>query len=172
MATLELTGKKILLMVVLTAVLASLVFLSGLLTGGRRKPAVEAPALPVHVVADQAAQAGDATEPGAGAGGEDPAAGAGAIDSVQQLVAEEIFAIQVGSFLLQEDADQNVLYWTDLGYEPYVQRIRDTARKQIFKVLIGRYETYREAERAAESFAMKEDRNSIVVRVRSPEQGP
>ena len=63
-------------------------------------------------------------------------------------------------------------FWTDLGYAPYVERIRGTAKKQIFKVLIGSYETYREAELAAESFAAKEERDAIVVRVRRSEEGP
>ena len=76
MATLELTSKKILLIVVLTALLASLVFLTGLLAGGRRNPAVaEAQVAESSAGAGPAPNTGVAPEPAAGDPGiEDPAA--------------------------------------------------------------------------------------------------
>ena len=168
MATFKLTGKKIILLIVVTVALASLVFFVGLLAGAHRNPSAEAS--PVARVGADPVEGGPESGAGTSALGE-VAAVTGSLPSAQQLPGQNSFALLVGSFLLKEDAELDQQLWTDLGYEPHVERIRDREQKQIFNVRIGSYRTYEQADKAAEDFDKKEGRGVIVVRVRSPEPG-
>ena len=182
MATIELSSKKVAWLVILSLVFSLLVFLAGLSFGVRWNRQDEAETGP-----DDGGSAAAASTTSTAAGAESSAAiegspvvveadGEAASTPTTAAVATEglglsaitgqTFAIQVGCFLLAEDAEVHVQDLTERGYEPYEIKIRDTAQKKLHKVHIGRYRTHAEAAAAAATFTSKEGLEAFAVRTR------
>ena len=59
-----------------------------------------------------------------------------------------IYEIQVGAFLMKENAVERIIILKELGYEPYMFRAADRSHRLWHTIRVGKYETFEEAQRA------------------------
>lgn len=90
-----------------------------------------------------------------------PAEGTLPVPSATRNIAGQ-FALQVGAYSSQENAEKQKLFFEDLGYAvEVINRLRDN--RSLFLVLVGNYMTYEEARAEEEKIRKSHHVSSFVV---------
>lgn len=74
------------------------------------------------------------------------------------------FAVQLGAFLSEENADALLAEIQSRGYEPYIHRMRTNDGRPLHSVRIGRYAERKDAWDAAQRFTDKENLPASIIR--------
>ncbi|MBW1695929.1 MAG: SPOR domain-containing protein [Deltaproteobacteria bacterium] len=74
-----------------------------------------------------------------------------------------LFEIQVGAFLIKENAVVRIERLRALGYEPYIFSAADQKNRIWYTVRIGKYETFEEANQALSRYARRSDYPAVIV---------
>jgi len=86
---------------------------------------------------------------------------------VRSSSGKKIFSVQVGAFLVQENAEKFVTDLTRKGYRPYIFKTSGYRERQWYSVRISDHTDLQEASNAASGFKSKEGSPSIVTAIDS-----
>ena len=81
---------------------------------------------------------------------------------------ERVFFVQVGAFVLRENAEKERARLKKMGYTPHVLAVSDSEGKVWHQVLMGEYTTRQQAKEAAANFSAKENMPSCVFVFKAP----
>lgn len=157
-------------------IVAGLLFTAGWLVGTRRpQPATKTTAEALAEPA--AAPKGSALAPPAPAAspaapqapGE--AAAAAPAPAGSKLLPAVTFALEIGTFVTDAQAQELAAELQQRGFEPVVVEQKAPRGHSLFRVMVGSYTSRAEATKAAEAFVREEDRRAVVVEARLPKPG-
>lgn len=86
---------------------------------------------------------------------------------VRSSPGEKIFSVQVGAFLVKENAEKFFADLTRKGYRPYIFKTSGYRKRQWYSVRISDHTDLQEASNAASGFKSKEGSPSIVTAIDS-----
>jgi len=79
-----------------------------------------------------------------------------------------LFSVQVGAFLVKENAEELVSGLMRKGYKPFIFQTADSRKRQWYCVRIGNYADLKQASQAASKFYTKQNVPAIVTSIDSP----
>jgi len=73
----------------------------------------------------------------------------------------ESYAVQIGTFLKENSAEQKIIELQNKGFDPYIFQSLNSKNQTVFAVRIGKYENYQSADDAASQ--LRSDLNTSVL---------